>query len=85
MKSCLIAAAAMLAVIAQAPAFPAQRVNQVGTELATPTKQLHAKVNCNGASSCNVLISKCTERNGNWNPQGYNKQGQPIKGNCTGL
>jgi hypothetical protein len=85
MKSRLIATAVMLAVIAQAPAFAAPRVNQAGTELTTPTKQLHAKVNCNSASSCNVLISKCTERDGNWNPQGYNKQGQPVKGNCTGL
>lgn len=85
MKSRLIATAVMLAVVAQAPAFAAPRVNQAGTELATPTKQSRAKVNCNSASSCNQLISKCTERNGNWNPEGYNKQGQPIKGNCTGL
>ncbi len=85
MKSRIIATAAMLAVFAQASAFAAPRVNQSGTELATPTKKLFAKVNCNSASSCSVLISKCEERNGNWNPQGYNKQGQPIKGNCTGL
>ena len=85
MKSYLIAAVAVFAVIAQAPAFAASRVNQAGTGLATPTKQSHAKVNCNSAPSCNQLISKCSERNGNWNPGGYNKQGEPIKGNCTGL
>ena len=84
MKSRLIATAAMLAFIAQASAFAAPQVNQSGTGLATPTKQSHATLRCNSAPSCNQLIAKCVERNGNWNPEGYDK-GQPIKGNCTGL
>ncbi len=85
MKSYLIAAVAAFAVAAQAPAVAAPRVNQAATGLTAPAATSHAKVNCNGASSCNQLISKCTERNGNWNPQAYNKQGETVKGNCTGL
>ena len=84
MKSRLIATAAMLAFIAQAPAFAAPQVNQAGTGLATSAKQSHATVNCNSGPSCNQLIAKCVARNGNWNAIDYDK-GQPIKGNCTGL
>lgn len=84
MKSRLIATAAMLAVIAQTPAFATSRVNQPGTGLATPTKQSHATVKCNSGPSCNQLISKCAERNGNWTAIDYDK-GRPIEGKCTGL
>jgi hypothetical protein len=85
MKSRLAATAAMLAIIAQAPAFAASRVNQTGTELAIPKKPSRATIRCNSASSCSVLIAKCVERGGKWIPGGYNPQGQPIRGKCTGL
>jgi hypothetical protein len=85
MKSRLVAAAAVLAIIAQAPAFATPRVNQAGTELATPKKPSRATIKCNSASSCSVLIAKCVERGGKWTPEGFNPQGQPIKGKCTGL
>ena len=82
MKFHLIAVVAALAIAAPAVAAG---VNQGAAGLAAPAATSRAKVNCNSAPSCNQLISKCTERNGNWNPGGDNKEGQPIKGNCTGL
>lgn len=87
MKIHLVAAFAAIAIVSQAsaPVFAAQGGNQAASGLATPEKHSRAKVNCNSAPSCNQLISKCTEKDGNWNPENYNKQGEVVKGNCTGL
>ncbi|MES1155286.1 MAG: hypothetical protein ABUL48_02535 [Pseudorhodoplanes sp.] len=82
MKVYLMAAVAVLALAAPAAAAG---VNQGAAGLTAPAGTSRAKVNCNSASSCNQLISKCAERDGNWNPAGYNKEGQPIKGSCSGL
>lgn len=40
-------------------------------------------INCSSGTSCSVLIAKCVERDGKWNPKRFGPQGEPVSGSCT--
>lgn len=73
-------ALATLAVLALVLAPTAQAAGGLTGPAASKPK---STVHCSSGPSCSVLIAKCVERDGQWNPKGYGPQGQPVRGSCT--
>ena len=49
---------------------------------AASNRQTVTPLPCNSVGACNVLISKCAERDGTWVQKGESPIGQPSAGIC---
>jgi hypothetical protein len=49
---------------------------------AASNRQTVTPLPCNSVGACNVLISKCAERDGTWVQKGESPIGQPSSGIC---
>ena len=82
MRTIVFATSVLLMLDAAAAQMRSPVVPGASSLAAASTRQTVTPLPCNSVGACNVLISKCAERDGTWVQKGESPIGQPSAGIC---
>ena len=82
MRTIVFATSVLLMLDAAAAQMRSPVVPGASSLATASTRQTVTPLPCNSVGACNVLISKCAERDGTWVQKGESPIGQPSSGIC---